>query len=211
MPAKPPVPTKETHPLNGLITVSKIDYYQLGDIVRKLRETGCTLEQIQTELNTKYLTEENQFVSIMSLSRWINKNIDNAKELDQRTNQEVDISEYQELLDMVKYCDSQLETSELTMHGLKKQAKEQKIPMSAKDVTNLMNCNEKILSRKQALLASITQVKEKMISWKTTFEIVNIILEKVREKDLVLFADISSEIKANPLLNQAFQSMKPKK
>ena len=208
---KPPPRSIEINPLHGNSTTSKIDFYQLGDIVKSMRECGCTLDEIQTEINTKYLTEENQFVSKMSLSRWINKNIDNAKELDQRSNRDISINEYQELKEMIEYCDSQLEISELALHGLKEDSKKKKVPIRPGDITNIMNANEKTLARKQALLASITQIKEKMISWQTTFDIVNIILGKVKEKDLVLFAEIVGEIKTDPLLNQAFQSMKTKK
>ena len=206
-----PMPTSVTsNPLHG-INKPKIEIYGLQKEIIEMKKAGNSLKAIVDEMNTKYLTEENQFISVNSLSRWLRANMEDYEKYDQRNNQEVDISEYQEYLQMVEYCDLQLETCEIALHDLKKQAKENKCPIPAKDVTNLMNCNQKTLAQKQALLAAITSMKDRMINWKLTFDIVNIILEKVKERDLVLFSEIVNIVKSDPLMNQVFQSMKTKK
>lgn len=201
----------EINPLHGNSTMSKVDFYQLGTIVRQLKESGCTLQQIQTEINTKYLTEESQFLSLMSLSRWIGKNMSNAKELDQRTSiatNDVGISEYHELMEMIEYCNSQLELAEMSMNDIKKISRETRLPVNSKDVTNLINTTEKMIARKQALLASITQIKDKIYSWKAMNDIITIVTEKVKAKDLSLYGEIIHEIKSDPMLIEAYKKLK---
>lgn len=204
---KPAPRSKDINPLHGNSTMSKIDHYQLGDIVRKLRESGCSLNEIQTEINTKYLTEENSFVSIMSLSRWINKNIDNSKDLDKR-NSSYSIDEYQEYIEMLEYCNTQLEIAEVAMTDLKKSAKASGTFVNAKDVTNLINSTQKMIAQKQAILAAIIVVKEKIYSFQAMNEIITIVTDKVKARDMTLYSEIISDIKNDPMLIAAYQKIR---
>ena len=87
MPAKPPVPGKDV-PINPLcgIQQSKIDYFALGETVKKLRNSGLSLVEITDELNTKYVTDPNYKISTMSVCRWADKNM--SEEIDLRYSEE---------------------------------------------------------------------------------------------------------------------------
>lgn len=70
----PPVPSKELNPLQGL-SISKVDHYGLGGVIKRLVNAGNKVPAIHKELHEKHLPPDAPRISIMAIHRWIKKNI----------------------------------------------------------------------------------------------------------------------------------------
>lgn len=106
--------------------ICKIDYYNLGDKVLELRSKGFSITEITDYINTNLLKEPNQFVSRMSIHRYIQKHMKNPEEYDQRKTDPAAINELNELNDLLTYVDGQLEIAEGTLRDMKAASKARK-------------------------------------------------------------------------------------
>ena len=209
MSAKPPVNTKNSAPLQG-INISRIDFYQIGDKVSKLRSSGATLQEITDEINQKYLPADAVPINAMTCSRWIKKNLSASDNVDQRQSEDYSCNEHQELLDMLQFINNQLEIAEGLLSDIRKEAKEKKVT-NGKEVRDVLFILEKLTARKQSILASLTEVKAKIYSFSNLNEIIRIALDIVKTKDMLLYADVIEEIKKNPSLVEAYRKIRPEK
>jgi hypothetical protein len=234
------------NPLQGKTpNQGKIGFYHLEDRVIALKQAGCTITEIQDTINTKYLTEPDQFLSRMSISRFLSKHMEDYKDLDQRY-QNYTVNEYNELLDMLQYSEGQLEVAERTLADIRKAAKETRdFPLdkleevqkevsqvklgkstmtvleklldkarkgdryvNPKDVTALMNATEKALARRQSILSDLVGIKEKIYSFIAMQQIISTIMQKVKDKDIELYAEIRNEFNSDPMIREAFKKIK---
>lgn len=195
----------EKNPLQGL-PQSKIEFYHLEDKVITLKRAGCTLQEIQDTINTKYLTEPDQFISIMSISRFLSKHFEDYKTTDQRY-ANFSLNEYNELLDMLQYSESQLEVAEKTLSDIRKGAKESGMYANAKDIVALMNATEKSLARRQSILSDIVGIKDKIYNFIAMQQIVSTVMQKVKDKDILLYAEIKNEFNNDAKVSEYFKKI----
>ena len=230
------------NPIHG-VGQSKIEFYNLQDVAIDLKKAGCSLQEIQEVINTKYLNGDDQFISIMSLSRWLSKNFDDYDSTDLRKSN-VSINEYNELLDMASYSENQLEIAERTLKDIRQAAKEtrsfgtNKVQIikdhmktvkdkevkeiltavlkymdsadtfaNPKDVVALMNSTEKTLARRQSILSDIVKIKEKIFSFTAMQTIIATAMNKVKAKDVELYAEIKNEFNNDPMIAEAFKKI----
>lgn len=196
----------ETNPLQGMSSQSKIEFYHLEDKVITLKRAGCTLQEIQDTINTKYLTEPDQFISIMSISRFLSKHFDDYKTTDQRY-ANFSLNEYNELLDMLQYSESQLEVAEKTLSDIRKEAKDTGKYANAKDIVALMNATEKSLARRQSILSDIVGIKDKIYNFIAMQQIVSTVMQKVKDKDILLYAEIKNEFNNDAKVSEYFKKI----
>lgn len=103
--------------------MSKIEFYNLGDKVLEMRRKGFSITEITDYLNTEILKEPKQFVSRMSVHRYIQKHMKHPEDYDQRKSSPAAINELNELNDLLSYVDGQLEIAENTMRDMKQASK----------------------------------------------------------------------------------------
>ena len=155
MPAKPPVPGKDVPigPLHG-IQQSKIDYFALGEIVKKLRNSGLSLVEITDELNTKYVTDPSCKISTMSVCRWVDKNM--SEDIDLRYNEETAINVYREYSNDLKTITEQIDNVKIYIDHFNKGIKGgTDITVVASKIKDMQGSLEKLLSKKHVMLQSI--------------------------------------------------------
>lgn len=211
MPAKPPVPGKDVplSPLHG-IQQSKIDYFALGETVRKLRNSGLSLVEITDELNTKYVTDPSYKISTMSVCRWVDKNM--SEEIDLRYSEETAINVYREYSNDLKTITEQIDNIKIYIDHFNKEIKGgTDITSVASKIKDMQGSLEKLLSKKHVMLQSIFAMQEKVYSYTACVDIVNRVMQMVKERDKEMFADISLEIKSDAMLAEAFKKIQPDK
>jgi hypothetical protein len=205
-PARPPINTHETNPLQGQNT-SRIIQLGLQDIAIQLREANMSIAEITDHLNEKYLVESPQKVNLMTVQRFLKKHMPQENNRDQRVNEDFSTNVYGELHEMLDTSNEQIELLEILSEEFKKNKKN--LLDYRKDIQNNTTQIEKMLCRKQAILVQIAQIQEKVYSMQAANEIIRIALDIIKEHDKELYAKVIEEIKANPLLIAAYQRMKP--
>jgi hypothetical protein len=205
---KPPVPDG-SNPLQGLAQ-SKIDFYNLGHIVKKLRNTpGVSLIDITNELNEKYLPEDAK-ISVMAVSRYCNKHV--KDDIDLRCSEEMAINIYGEEVDMLNIITEEIETIQIYLNQFKSEVKKgSDVTLVAGKVKDLLFLLDKLIARKGAILANIGNTQEKIYNYVNMNNIITIVLDEVKNKDLTLYADIVEKIKSNPMLIEMYKKIRPEK
>lgn len=208
MPPNPPRNTKETNPFQG-ISISPIDQYGLGDVVKKLRSTpDVKMDAIVAELNDKYLVGDMPKTSISALYRWCAKN--GVNDIDGRFREDFAVNVYQQNKEMLEDVNDQLNTLKAYLETINSKIKNREdITNSAKEMKDMLLISEKLMARKQSLLNSIAVMQEKVYSYNSMTEILGIITDMVRERDLTLYADIQEEFRKNPILLEAYKKIQP--
>jgi hypothetical protein len=207
---KPPVNTSETNALQGM-TVSKIDFYNLSDVVRKLRDANVSYIDIAKEINENHLPLDAPKVSTMSVHRWIKRNMDEDSIKDLRYKEEQAINIYKEECEILTLVNEQIQTLEILMDGFKNMVKTNSdVKIVSKDIKELMFSMEKMIARKGQLLVSLKATQSQIYNYANMTEIVNIILDMVKESNLVLYAEITEKIRENVMLSELFRKIKDK-
>jgi hypothetical protein len=207
LPAKPPVNTAETSPLQGM-PVSRIDYYHLGDIVRKLRlDSRMSVMEITEYINDHHFKDEDIKISHMAVQRWINKHI--KEDVDNRV-KDYSPNVYRETLEMMDCLSEQIEVINIYIDAVKKGIKKKEdIKANGKELKELIYLSEKLLARKQSILHDLGQMHEKVYSYSAVNEIISIILEKAKKENPLMHSEIIAFIKTNPALAEALRKIKP--
>lgn len=210
---KPPVPSKDLNSLQGL-NMSKIDFYNLGHIVQKLREStdNISLIDIANELNTKHLPEGAPKISTMAVQRWCKSNLSEDSVRDLRTKEQYAINTYHQEIDLMQTIDNQISNLEIFLDALNKEIKKgSDVKVGGKEVREMMFALEKMIARKSALLTSVKATQDKIFTFVNFQEIINRIMGKIKEKDLVLYAEIVESIKEDLMLQEFYRKIQPEK
>ena len=205
MSAIPPVPNG-SNLLQGNTQQNKIDFHNLGYLVKKLRNAGGTHISIAEEINTTILKDNNIKVSSSGVWRWMKENIPDD-ETDLRTNNDA-INIYLEECDMLKSVSKQVDPFESTIDVLNRGLKKNEDILSVtRQLKELMLTYEKILSNKQRLVNSIGLTQEKIYSYINYSTIINMVMDKVKSRDLTLYADIVEDIKSDAMLAECYRKI----
>lgn len=188
-----------------------IDFYGLQSEVRKLREAGLGVISIAKEISEKHLIPKGvKGISHGCVSRWCEANIPNNSSYDGRKKIEGTINVYNEYKDMLQTTQMLIDKLSAYVEELDSKVTEvDDITSHAKTVKELAFSVEKQISRKLVLVDKVMEVQEKVYNFMAVTTIVELIMNKVKERDLTLFADISADIKADPMLAEAYRRIKP--
>ena len=182
----------------------KVDELGIGENVLALREIGLSFLKIATQINETQLVGTGQKISPMSVMRWCNRNVpDDYANIDENA-----VNIYRHAVNLMHALDSQLELLDTYIDSFSKEATNQKdIVAVSRQVTAYMNTYEKLSNRKVALLGTIQQMQEKVYSFSAVSRYVEILLERIKEKDIGLYAEVLQEIKTDPLLIECYRKI----
>jgi vacuolar-type H+-ATPase subunit I/STV1 len=208
----PPVPGKDVHnPLQGM-QQSKIDFYGLGEIVKKYRFANMGYVDIANRLNMDHLADGCPTISTMAVQRWCKKNIRDEDNPDCRENQEQAINIYGEKRDVLNSIQDQIDTINLYMDQLNKMVKEKgdviKLSGLIKDQSFLML---KWLAQKQMMLKDVETTQDKIYNFNNFNKALTIITDMIKAKDVALYADILSELSKDQQVVEMLRSIEPEK
>lgn len=208
--SRPPVNTSETNALQGL-PIAKIDFYNLGGVVRKLVNAGNKAPFIHKELNENHLPEDAPKISLMAVYRWIESNIGDDY-VDGRLSEEHAINTYNEEVKMLRTIDKQIAILEMLTDELGDSlSKSSDLKGDINKSKEIAFSLQKMIATKQALIVSIKHTQEMIFTFANFQEIIRIIMETVKEQDAVLHADIVEKIKSNVVLQEFYRKIEPKK
>lgn len=206
---KPPVPTKETHPLQGGHTMG-VEKLGLQDIVRKLRNAGLSPYKIKDEINEKHLPPGAQPVNHMIIYRWIKKNMDNTGDL--RVTEDQAINIYRSECELLKSIEDQIDIIEVMIDTLNSEMQNSTdVKVNVKDIKELVYAMDKLVARKHTLLMSVKDTQEKIYNYANFQEALKIILETVESTDVLLYADILEKMRNNAVLVELHRKIQPNK
>lgn len=203
---KPPVPTKETHPLQGN-TVSRVDLLGLQSVVRKMKSRSSNYGDltIAKEINETILKDSEIKLSAMAVNRWWTKNRDKENDGDM-------VNIYGNHLEILESLNKQLGILDTYLDEMNSKTETMADVLANTKVTKeLMLTYEKLSMRKQAILGTIGEIQEKVYSYVNMTTIIDTVLTKVMAKDHGLYLEITEEIKNDPLLAELFRKIKPEK
>ena len=202
MKAKPPVPSKELNPLQGLHQ-SKIDFYHLQDIVKEKVKEGMLPNDITDFINDNYFPDINQKVSDKCVRRWIKKNIE-------KNNIDYDVNVYNKTKDTIEFIDDKLDMIDVYTKELKREIRKIKdIGTKTKDLKDFLFIAEKFLGRKQSCLNDLFKMQEKVRQWCTYIDILNAVFDYIKQNDPELSRGCIDLIKANPVWLEALKKIQP--
>lgn len=206
---KPPVPSKELNPLQGL-SISKIDHYGLGGVVKRLVNAGNKVPAIHEEIHKNHLPPDAPKISIMAIHRWIKKNIGDDY-VDGRLSEDQAINTYHEECQLLQTINDQVSLLEIIRDELVGNLKGNfDVKSVLKDTKELSFSLDKMVTRKQALLVNIKDTQEKIYNFANFQEVMSIILGIVKERDLMLHAEIIEKIKSNAFLQEFYRKIATK-
>lgn len=201
---KPPVPTKETHPINGG-TVHHVDLLGLQSVVRKMknRPRGYGDMTIANEINETILKDSDTKLTAMAVNRWWRKNKDKENSGDM-------VNIYGNHLETLESLNNQLSILDTYLDEMNSKTSTMKDVLdNAKVTKELMLTYEKLSMRKAAILGTIGDIQAKVYSYVNMTTIIDMVLNKVLAKDHGLYLEITQEIQSDPLLAEVYRKIKP--
>ena len=190
MPAIPPINTTLNNPMQGNTQINKIDFHNLGTLVRKLRDAGGTHISIAEEINNTVLKDNNIKISSSGVWRWMKENIDDDK--DYRSNDNQAINLYYETCKMLESVTKQIEIVESGIDVITKTMKKNEDVLTCtRHLKELQMSYEKLISNKQRMLNTIGELQERIYNYNNYTTIINTIFDFVEDKcGLTVKADI---------------------
>jgi hypothetical protein len=206
MPSKhvPPIQTKEINPLMG-IQMSKIDYYQLGDLVREKLAEGLLPNDITDFINDNYFPDIDQKISDKSVRRWIKKNIEpDEDEIDYDTNL------YNKIREDINSSEDTLDLIDIYTKEIKRSIKK-KEQIDSKELRDYLFLKEKFLGRKQSQQNDMFKMQKDIRSWMTYIEIINTIINILHDKYPEAYNECMNTVKSNTTWVDALKQIQPSK
>jgi hypothetical protein len=190
------------------LQLMKVEELGIQDTVRGLKEAGLSYLNIANEVNAKKLCGTGQTVSPMSVMRWCHKYMPDDYS-DQDTNA---INIYRHAVSLLNALSSQLDLLDTYIDNFSKEANKLGVGSNVledmKQINALMSTYEKMSNRKIALLGTIGQYQEKVYSFMSASEIVNTVLNAVKDKDVTMYAELTQQIKSDPMLAECYRKIK---
>lgn len=205
----PPVPTKETHPLQGGHEMG-IDKLGLQDIVRRLRNAGNSPYKIRDIINEKHLPPNAQPVNHMIIYRWIRKNMDNTGDL--RVTEDQAINIYRSECELLKSIEEQIDIIEVMIDTLNSEMQNSTdVRVNVKDIKELVYAMDKLVARKHTLLQSVKETQNRIYTYARFQEALRLILTTAKAYDELMYAEIIEKIKSDPMFTELFRKIEDQK
>jgi hypothetical protein len=202
LPAVPPIQTKELNPLIGL-QQSKIDFYQLGDVVREKVEEGLLPNDITNYINDNYFPDVDQKISDKSVRRWIKKNIDPE-------DNDYDINLYNKCKEDIQSCEDTLEIIDIYCNEIRRSIRKRE-EINSKELKDYLFIKEKFLGRKQSQQNDLFKMQKEIRSWMMYIDMMNSVFGDLKDKYPEAYSDCLALIKSNQEWMEAMKKIEPNK
>lgn len=206
----PPVPGVDTHnPIQGG-NEFKVDVLGLQSIVKAGRAEGVGYIRLAKEINEKQLNGSNVKISHTAIKKWCDKNLTEEDTVQRSTNSAINL--YTNNVDMLESLNKQLDILSTYIDEINSTVKtSEDVARVTKDIKELMMTFEKLSARKQLLLNTIGEIQEKVYAWSSASEVATITLQAVKDKDLLLFAEIKEKLQENKMYMELMRKISPQK
>lgn len=184
--------------------MSKIDQYGLGAVVRALRGEGVSFDKIAKKINESYLKGDCTKTSKMAVHRWCDAN--NVRPNEQQTDNAT-INIYHQECSLLEALDQALGLVVVSVDDFRERMDNGE-KLNATEVKQVIDSLTSLARQKQSLINSIEITQEKIYNFMAVIDFANIVTEKIKKKDLLLYTEVMETIKENPMLVEALRRIK---